>query len=205
MLELPQHDLPHRNANRKLRQLLGRSYLREDRLKEALDIFLELLDDDPQDGGALLVLGNLYRVCGSCQTAARLYERVLMLTPGHALVESLAGQALAGAAEGDAGPEEADPLSRAAFVRLAGRIQREDRPGQRAEIRAAADVLDKYCPDEPLGAVQQLMPALIEMSIRQARASGRTEMAEALQSLQIHFRRQTGSLNPNALNERAEE
>jgi tetratricopeptide (TPR) repeat protein len=200
MIDLPVNDPLSKSANRKVRKLLGRAYLHEDRLEEALEVYLGLLADDADDSYVLTVLGNLYRLAGSLETAGRLYERALALDPGNLLIRRQAAQA----EEAGMGREdEAEPLSLPAVMRLAQRLRGEAGlfrgdagPGLWVEIRAAADMLEKFIPEEKGGAsagsVQQLMPALIEMNIRHARAAGRTDIAEALQSLQIHLRQQAG-------------
>ncbi len=210
MIDLPENDLLLKSANRKVRKLLARAYLREFRLEEALEVYLSLLAEDANDGYVLMVLGNLYRLAGSLGTAARLYEQALALDPANPLIQRQLAQARTDTA-GLQRVDEVEPLALPAVMRLAQRLRFEaerlhDEGGDtgqdlRAEISGAAEMLEKFIPDEragqmviPADAIQQLMPALIEMNIRHARATGRPELAEALQSLQINVRRQTGSL-----------
>ncbi len=221
MIDLPENDLLLKSANRKVRKLLARAYLREYRLEEALEVYLTLLAEDANDGYVLMVLGNLYRLAGSLETAARLYERALALDPANLAIQRQLAQTRSRAGE-KPWVIEVEPLSLPAVMRLAQRLRgvvermkneaaqqerenaenfSEPRKDLRAEICGAAEMLEKFIPEEraaPAGisadAVQQLMPALIEMNIRHARATGRPDLAEALQSLQISVRRQTGSL-----------
>lgn len=210
MIDLPENDLLLKSANRKVRKLLARAYLREFRLEEALEVYLSLLAEDAKDGYVLMVLGNLYRLAGSLGTAASLYEQALALDPANLLIQRQLSQAR-GAGAGTQRVDEVEPLELPAVMRLAQRLRFEaerlqgegieTRQDLQAEISGAAEMLEKFISEERVGqtvipadAVQQLMPALIEMNIRHARATGRPELAEALQSLQINVRRQTGSL-----------
>lgn len=210
MIDLPENDLLLKSANRKVRKLLARAYLREFRLEEALEVYLSLLAEDADDGYVLMVLGNLYRLASGLGTAVRLYEQALALDPANLLIQRQLSQARA-EVFGMQRVDEVEPLALPAVMRLAQRLRfeaerlpdegRENRQDLRAEISGAAEMLEKFIPEERVGqtvipadAVQQLMPALIEMNIRHARATGRPELAEALQSLQINVRRQTGSL-----------
>ncbi len=176
--------------------LLGRAYLRESRIEEALEVYLGITKDYPDDTDALSVLANLYRLGGSPSTAAQLYAHVLELNPGSVLATR---QLALVQVENREGWEEEDPLSAEAIHRLAGRLRNEEGTVQEEEIRVAADMLEKIIaedrPADPAGQAsddtQQLMPALIALNIRQARAAGYAELAEALQSLQINLSRQT--------------
>jgi len=168
-------------------------------------VYSGLLEEDADDGYVLTALGNLYRLAGEPETAAQLYARALAVDPANLLARRLLAQAGAEpAAAEDAG--EAGPLTAQALRQLAQRLKteagRRDEAG-REEIRGAADMLENFYADEQTGpagvsaeSVQRLMPALIEMNIRHARAIGRPDLAEALRSLQINVRRQTGPLRP---------
>jgi len=179
---------PARSANHKVRKLLGRAYLRANRIPEALEVYKSILADCPDDQDVLLVLGNLYRLAGCNTAAARLIDQVLASNPDHELALHLSAE-LRGKNDF---PSGTDPLCPEAIEFLAARLQNQTAALQQDEIRMAADVLEKPGANghgQELND-QQLLPALIEMNIRQARASGSPEIAEALQSLQINLSRQ---------------
>jgi len=180
---------PARSANHRVRKLLGRAYLRANRIPEALEVYKSILLDCPNDQDVLLVLGNLYRLAGCNATALRLIEQVLIDSPEHELALRMSAE-LQG--KSDAPSRDGDPLCPEAIELLAVRLQNQTAALQQDEIRMAADVLEKPGANghgQELND-QQLLPALIEMNIRQARASGSPEIAEALQSLQINLSRQ---------------
>jgi len=186
-----------KSANCKVRKLLGRAYLHENRVSEALEVYLGILKDYPDDADVLMILGNLYRLAGSPGSAERLYSRVLEKNPEDQLAER---QAEAAREETHHDWETEDPLSGEAIQNLAGCLQSKDTPALVVEIQAAADMLERIMTDDQQGDhngtshraedVQQLMPALIALNIRQARAEGYPDLAEALQSLQINLARQ---------------
>lgn len=183
------HTISARGANHKVRKLLGRAYLRANRIPEALEVYKSILLECSDDLDVLLVLGNLYRLAGCNATAARLIEQVLIDSPEHELALRMSAE-LQGTSDVPSG--DGDPFCAEALERLAVRLQNQTEAIQQDEIRMAADVLEKPAPNGHghESNDQQLLPALIEINIRQARASGSLEIAEALQSLQINLSRQ---------------
>ena len=188
------NDFLSRSANRKVRKLLGRAYLRGNRVDEAVEVYMNLLRDYPEDTDVMIVLGNLYHLAGSPCTALRLYTRVLELSPGNIIAER---QLMLVRAEDNAAWEEPVPLAAEAVKRLAAKLKNEKCQAAGEEIRMAADMVEKLVAEESVAENShgemngQLMPALIEMNIRQARAAGYPELAEALKSLQINLTRQS--------------
>jgi len=180
-------ELTTKGANHKVRKLLGRAYLRENRIPEALEVYLGILKDYPNDADVLFVLGNLYRLSGSLIEAERLYHHVLQLNPGDRLAERLLA---ADIEDPTSGCDVSDVLSTVAIEHLVERLQTGKTPEQVEEIRAAAEERTVESNGQSHEDSHQLMPALIELNIRQARAAGYPDLAEALQSLQIHLSRQ---------------
>lgn len=187
-----------KGANQRLRKLLGRAYLRENRISEALEVYLGILRDTPNDVDVLLVLGNLYRLSGQPDAAECLYQRVLERSRSERATEKQASLL----------PVEPLPewslqevLSEQAIQALSQRLLACSTPILMEKIRTAADsregtlenltVEDRLSdPAGPGGEdVQQLLPALIALNVRQARAAGYPDLAEALQSLQINLTR----------------
>jgi len=209
----PSTDYGRKGANLKVRKLLGRAYLRENRIGEALEVYLGILSDYPDDADVLIILGNLYGLSGSPATAGLLYQRVLAANPEAAQVIK---QIQAAQEQTNREWEPADPLSEETIACLVDRLQARTGPDRAAEIRTSAEILDQTVVEEnpaessgnghhatsgqpalaagqpaPLTEeVQQLLPALIAQNIRQARAAGFIELAELLQSLQINLARQ---------------
>jgi tetratricopeptide (TPR) repeat protein len=180
-------------VNPKVRKLLARAYLRANRIHEALEVYCSIHQDFPEDTEVLLTLGNLYRLAGCEKTAAQLDNMVLAVNPGHGYA---VGQAAELCPENSDCAQETDALSPEAIERLAAKLQGETLTAQQEKIHAAAEMLGTLDADgrAPELNEQHLLPALIEMNIRQARVEGSTEIAEALQSLQINLSHQVDDL-----------
>ncbi len=184
-----------KGANRKVRKLLGRAYLRENRIGEALEVYLGILKDFPGDADVLIILGNLYRLAGSPGTAEWIYRQVLKANPEDRLVEKHLALVHADTCREW---EVDDALCDESMARLVERLQSRNTLEQVEAIRAAADLPERASPeDHPAETngqtsedAQLLLPALIAQNIRQARAAGYLDLAEALQSLQINLARQ---------------
>lgn len=71
----------------KVRKILGRTYLNENRLEDALDVFSKILADYPDDLETLLILGNFYLASGDGKTAQALYARARKLDPENKTIE----------------------------------------------------------------------------------------------------------------------
>lgn len=182
-----------KRANLVVRKLLGRAYLRADRLPEALNVYHTIYSETPDDTDVLFILGNLYRLAGCSASAAKLIKHILQLNPNHVLASNLLEEL---GNENPDGMSDCDPLSPESVERLLSRLQSEVSTAAQKEIRCAADGLEVINPDSHTGepGEQQLLPALIEMNIRQARAVGSVEIAEALLSLQINLSHQAEDL-----------
>jgi glycosyltransferase involved in cell wall biosynthesis len=189
------------NSSIKFRKVMGRTYLHEDRLKDAVDVFLGILRDDPEDVDTLLELGNLYLASGNGRTAAQLFHKVLSLEPERKIIEKQL--ALAAIEEEQDLPEEPVPTDPEAISRMLQRLTGKSEPFSDQEIHRAYEMLQSILASphpadevaERLDEIGSLLPALIELNIIQARADGQPGIAEALQNLQINIALQK---NPSA-------
>jgi len=187
------------NPSLKFRKIMGRTYLHEDRLNDAVEIYLGILRDDPEDVDTLLELGNLYLASGNGRTAARLFRKVLDLAPERTIIQK---QLQVAANEEENGlQEEPVPTSAEAIARMLQRLTGKAEPFSEQEISQAYDMLQEIMFSPNPGAevamrldeITNLLPALIELNIRQARSDGNTPVAEALQNLQINIALQKSS------------
>jgi len=186
------------NGYQKVRKMLANSYLRDGRYAEALKVYHDIVQDSPDDGEVLAVIANLYLAAGSSMTAFCLFKRILEHEPENRTVE---GQYAAAGRQHSGTIEEIDPLAADALARLASRMDEIRDPNRIEELRSAADMIERSRPEDPSDGdisamhenMHQLMPALIEINIRAARAAGHLELAESLRSLQISLTHQTES------------
>lgn len=164
---------------------------------DALAVYSDLYHDYPGDADVMAVLGNLYRAAGRIGTAAGLYACVLNRTPDH--YPAMLGLACL-PDDGAREPEDSQPLEWDSLARLAEIFESDTCFATREAIRSAADVLDRVLStneaqqDGMAGEVIQLLPAFVDLTLRQARAAGNPEQAEALRTLQIHLGRQADHL-----------
>lgn len=174
----------------KVRKILGRTYLNENRLAEALDIFGKVLADYPEDLETLLILGNFYLASGDGKTAKNIYLRAQKVDPESKTVERQIAMAEEMA---DGGLEEPAPTDLSAVARLLQRLTGKTKVVSENDVMRAALLLDKIINSESpaelvskhLDEIDELLPALIELNIRQACADGRPDLAESLLNLQL--------------------
>lgn len=176
----------------KVRKILGRTYLNENHLSEALDIFVKILMDYPDDLETLLILGGFYLASGDGKTAKNIYEHAQQLDPYN---KTITHQILL-AAEMESGiVEEPVPTDNEAVARLLQRLTGKSNKIQESDIQRAASLLEKiinsHSPADLVSAhldeIDDLLQALIEVNIRQARADGRADLAEGLHQLQLNI------------------
>ena len=173
----------------KVRKILGKTYLNENRLADALDVFSKILMDFPDDIETLHILGSFYLASGDGKTARKIYLRAQQLDPDNKAIQhqvSLAEEI------DNTVSEEAVPTDIPAVARLLQRLTGKTQTINENDIMRAAELLDKVINSESpaelvavhLDEIDELLPALIELNIRQAHADGRPELAESLRSLQ---------------------
>lgn len=181
-----------RNTDLKVRKIMARSHMNADRLEEAVETYAGILRDYPNDVEVLLVLGNLYLASGDSKTAEDLYHRALTLEPENKEIEQQV--ILAKSEESEISPEPM-PTDPEALARLLMRLTGRKVPVTETEMLRAAEMLQEILEStspaqmvsERLDEIDNLLPALIEINIRQARADGRNDLAKALQGLQINI------------------
>lgn len=176
----------------KVRKILGKTYLNENRLSDALDVFSKILMDYPNDVETLHILGNFYLASGDGKTAKKIYLRAQQLDPKNRAVQR---QIELAEEISDSGIEEPVPTELPAVSRLLQRLTGREQSIPEEDILRAAELLDKIVHSERpaelvalhLDEIDELMPALIELNIRQAQADGQFEIAESLRSLQVNI------------------
>jgi tetratricopeptide (TPR) repeat protein len=161
------HQVKSMQPELKVRKILGRTYLNENRLPEALDIFIKILMDYPDDLETLLILGGFYLAGGDGKTAKSIFLRAQQLDPENKTIE----RQIAMAEEmqiGDAA--EPAPTDLEAVTRLLQRLTGQTKVINENDITQAATLLDKIInSDNPadlvsrhLDEIDDLLLALIE-------------------------------------------
>ncbi len=177
----------------KVRKILGKTYLNENRLADALDVFGRILADYPDDLETLHILGNFYLASGDGKTAKSIYLHAEKLDPENKTIQNQIR--LAEEIDDNNGFEEPVPTDLPAVARLLQRLTGKTQVINENDIMRAASLLEKIInSDSPaelvskhLDEIDELLPALIELNIRQARADGRTDLVESLRGLQLNI------------------
>jgi tetratricopeptide (TPR) repeat protein len=188
----------------KVRKIIGRTYLNDNRLEEALDVFSGILRDYPQDVESLVILGNLYLASGDGKSAQILYQQAIQADPTCAtsLQESLAHAE----AESYFPASEPIPSDPQAVARLLFRLTGRETDVHPDDMWRAARMLDDIihsedpaaCVAERLDEITAVLPALIEINIHQARRDGRDDIEAGLLNLKrnIQLQLQTQVFQP---------
>jgi tetratricopeptide (TPR) repeat protein len=177
------------NLDLKFRKIMGRTYLNESRLEEAVEIYTSLLRDYPDDVDSLLVLGNLYLASGDGKTARKIYEQAQELAPNNRAIELQIELAKEEESFSEAEPM---PTDTKAIAKLLQRLIGKKRIIYEEDIYRVANLLQEIIQsDRPadlvakrLDEIDELLPALVEINVRQAIADGKPELAQALRNLQ---------------------
>ena len=184
----------------KIRKTLGRNYLNENRLAEALDVFSRILIDYPDELETLIILGDFYLASGDGNTAKSIYLRAKQVDPNNKSIEcqiALADEIA------DDGFGEPAPTDLPAVARLLQRLTGNTKSIVEDDIMRAALLLEKVVNSESpaelvsekLNEIDELLPALIELNIRQAYADGHPDLAEGLRNLQHNIDSQLVSMD----------
>ncbi len=173
----------------KIRKTLGRSYLDENRVEEAAQLFSAILQDYPDDVDSLVAMGNLYLTAGDGEQARRFYERALWIDPHN---EELRRQIEKSWSESWNLPNQPLPNDAACVGRLLQRLTGRQKEISEDELNRAAGLLYRILHAENpareiaerLDEMDEILPALLEINIRQAQADGNAEVEQALRALQ---------------------
>lgn len=171
------------------RKELGLAHLNADRIEEGLKVYAMILRDYPEDVESYVVIGDCYLAQGETQTAAQLYAYAMELSPDNSeIMRRLRLTQL----EKDVERKTKQPAPELrAIGRLLQRIMGKTTPVTDQDLEKAAHLLDeiKQSPRpalavaEHLSDIETLIPAMLELNIRQARAEGRPDLAQALDGL----------------------
>jgi hypothetical protein len=186
-------------AETEIKKKMAGKYLAENEPMKALPIYMDLLRDNPNDVEVLLLLGDLFRASADEANAVRLYANALSLDPTN--LEILNRLQVPPVSPQPPTPEPlpipvpSDPGELAVQLQeLSGLSQ----PVADRDINRAAELLESIINSvDPAGTVADrlseidgLLPALIELNVRQARADGRPDLAKGLQDLQTNIQLQ---------------
>jgi hypothetical protein len=171
---------------------LGKYYLQHNLIAQALQTYLTLLDRFPEDASTLVIIGDSYLMAGDANAAKQVYQMAAALQPDRTDLHhrlSLADKSIL--------PDTSiaggfPPLHPQAISRLAERLSGRSLSINESQMRQAADLLEKtvhsdspaLSVSEHLDEIDDLLPAILELNIRQARSEGKSELAANLIEIQ---------------------
>lgn len=172
-----------------LRKTKGRECLSANRLMDALHIFSEIIRVYPNDPEAYLILGDQYLAGEMYSAAMNLYQRANALDPDN---KSINGRISLALVEGSEDHSRLDPLAETSLATLHRSLMGNPGQVENQDVEKATKLLDEIIhssnPAELvakyLDQIENLLPALLELNIRQAKMENRPDLAESLENLQ---------------------
>jgi glycosyltransferase involved in cell wall biosynthesis len=169
----------------------GHSQVEVGSIEAEIRFFSDLLKDAPNDAKLLRTLGNLYRHQGNDQQALLMYAEARRVDPTITGFDWCMAELGVPAHLVPAPMVEAVPNELEAVGRLLQEITQSKAPILVDDVEMAADLLNTILTStqpaqfvaEHLDEIDALLPALIELNVRQARADGQPELADALAEL----------------------
>ncbi len=178
------------NTDLNIRKTLGRSLLSSNQIVEALNTYADTIRLFPSDIEAYLVLGDLYLAGDNPSAAMRLYLDAQSIGPSQKEITNRIN--LAQAELGGINIGLVDPLDDVNLDMLAHKLTGHSRDAREIEIEKATRMLDEILRSsnpadlvaKNLDQIEKMLPALLEVNIRQARAENRDDLATGLLSIQ---------------------
>jgi len=191
-------DAPLFDSHQALKQV-GRSLAGEDRVEDALRIYARILKENPQDVEAYLFMGDLYLAQDDGETALLFYNQAQQLAPEDRVIAGrikLAHMERRYHSRPEKAPESEKKEDEPAPAPLL--------PVTEEEIARAARLMQEVLSsDEParelagrLYELEKLLPAILELNVRQARQEGQPGLAAALQDLRERLARERQTASP---------
>lgn len=166
----------------------GLFHIEKNNFKEALSIYKKIISLYPEDVESYLLLGDLYLANEDYLSSEQLYQKALSLEPENQVIQrrvGLSSNELTNRPTGEI-PSDVDSVSKL----LQDIIGRPDPITEQDLNNAAtlmADIVHSPNPAEivakNLEKIDDLLPALIELNIRQARNDRRYDLVNMLQAL----------------------
>ncbi|MFN3308064.1 MAG: tetratricopeptide repeat protein, partial [Anaerolineales bacterium] len=194
MMETKSIDLTQRKA-------LGKQHLEANRIEQAIQVFAQILREYPADIESYLILGDCYLADGDPSTALAFYTQAQELAPQDPQVLRRVSLAQIEVSIGEGGKAGAFPPNwmdapqgsahSKQMVDLLEQLAHRPSAISDEEVQRAAHLLDEivHSPHpalkvaERLDEIDELIPALLELNIRQARQDGREDLAMGLENL----------------------
>lgn len=193
----------------------GRALLHANQVEAAIQIYLRILREHPDDVEAHIFLGDCYLNNGYVEAALLLFQQALERAPKDEqvkqkiqTVEAMRTQpnsSLDNIGELSGFNNSTIPSNPKEVAGILQEITSQDTPISEEEVLRAAKLLDEIIHSaspaqlvaERLDEIDDLLPALLELNIRQARIDGRPDLVEGLHNLLKNINLQRGIDEPD--------
>jgi len=190
------------NQSVDIQKKMAKLCIGENRLEEALDIYLHILHSNPDEPEVLKMIGELYLAAGNNKTAERVFSMILQKHPeDKSLLQKIKNAGINSKKESH---QESIPTSPEALRRLLQSLTHREQPISKEELSKAAKLLNEITHSSSpaavvakhLNEIDNLLPALIDLNIQQAKNDGRSDLAAGLTNLKTNITLQK-SINEN--------
>jgi len=184
--------IPASQADLKVLKALGRAHINANRLDQALDVFAEILLSYPEDVETHLILGDCYLAANQPSMAAKLYRQAHNLDPDFtgisdrlALIEE----------EAEIKKDTRLLIDESNIDTLLLNLTGKGREMDAEQLERASALLELITDSEHpalavseyLDEIEELLPAFLELNIKQARSNGQSDLASDLEHLLESF------------------
>lgn len=167
----------------------GRQYLKTNQVGKALRIFSTILKEYPEDIDSMLIIGDSYLVAGEKGSALWFYQQAYRLAADRRDIKRRIN--LLQTADVVTDQPELNPTHPRAIADLIKKITGQPSQVPESDLMKAGQLLVEYLHSpspakavaDHLNEINQLLPALIELNIHQARLDGRIDIVDTLQEM----------------------
>ena len=168
----------------------ARSCLKNNQVDNAIRIFVKILKSDPEDVESLLFLGDGYLIAGDHDLAMFLYRQAERVSPEQKDINQRIKMLLSMQVEFKNVLDD-NPTDYIAIDNLIKKLTGTENKITDREVERAETLLNDFMKSESpaesvsahIGEINTLIPAFIELNVRQAKAEGKMELVESLKSL----------------------
>ena len=168
----------------------ARSCLKSNKVDSAIRIFAKILKSDPDDVESLLFLGDGYLIAGDHNPAMFLYRQAERLSPEQKDIQQRIKMLLSMGVE-FLDVLDNNPMDYISIDRLIKKLTGTENKITEKEVERAESLLNEFLKSESpaesvsshIGEIDTLIPAFIELNVRQAKAEGKMDLVESLKAL----------------------
>lgn len=172
-----------------VQKTIARNHLSNNRLPEAVEAYASLIHFFPHDIESYLVLGDLYLAAEDSTAALALYLKARMIEPDN---HEVASRIELAEIEDPQINVQIDPLQKDRLFAMIEKLTGKKQVVRKEELEQASQLLEEIVqsnnPAELVAAhleqIDSLLPALLELNIRQAESEHRPDLVSGLENLQ---------------------